>query len=135
MKALCESSSQARRHFTRFDQVEQLVRASEADPARGFMARLLMLCSLPRTNPGNRHQYKRVNGPYTLYMIAGGGNQLSRGVALSGQKSLPDGPRALRVSFPPFGYPIASGACESVFHKSPVIRGVFQDETPRHSYS
>ena len=29
MKALCESSSQARRHFTRFDQVEQLVRAKQ----------------------------------------------------------------------------------------------------------
>ena len=72
MKALCEASLQARRHFTRFDQVEQLVRASEADPARGFMARLLMLYSLPRTNPGNRHQYKRVNGPYTLIMTAVG---------------------------------------------------------------
>ena len=35
------------------------------------MARLLVLCSLPRTNPGNRHQYKRQNGPYTLYMFAG----------------------------------------------------------------
>ncbi len=38
----------------------------------GFMARMMMaLCSLPRTNPGNRHQYKRQNGPYTLYMFAG----------------------------------------------------------------
>ena len=32
------------------------------------MARLLALCSLPRTNPGNRLQYVRRNGPYTLYM-------------------------------------------------------------------
>ena len=30
------------------------------------MARLMALCSLPRTNPGNRHQYKRGNGPYKL---------------------------------------------------------------------
>ena len=30
------------------------------------MARLLALCSLPRTNPGNRLQYIRRNGPYTL---------------------------------------------------------------------
>ena len=51
MKALREYSPQARHHFTRFDQVEQLVRASEADPDTGFMARLLALCSLPRTNP------------------------------------------------------------------------------------
>ena len=48
--ALCEASPQARRHFTRFDQVEQLVRASEADPDLGFMGRLMALCSLPRTN-------------------------------------------------------------------------------------
>ena len=53
------------------DQVNQLVGASEADPETGFMARMLVLCSLPRTNPGNQHQYKRVNGPYRLYMQAG----------------------------------------------------------------
>ena len=51
------------------DQVNQLVSASEADPDPGFMARLMVLCSLPRTNPGHRKEYKRVNGPYTLYMI------------------------------------------------------------------
>ena len=43
------------------------------------MARTMALCSLPRSNPGNRLQYKRVNGPYTLYMIAGGGNKLPFG--------------------------------------------------------
>ena len=36
--------------------MNQLVSASEADPDRGFMARLMALCSLPRTNPGNRLQ-------------------------------------------------------------------------------
>ena len=72
MKALCESSPQARGHFTRFDQVDQLVRASEAAPDTGFMARLMMLCSLPRTNPGRQLQYKRVNGPYTLILTAVG---------------------------------------------------------------
>ena len=72
VKALRESSPQARHHFTRFDQVDQLVRASEADPDTGFMARLMMLCSLPRTNPGRQLQYKRVNGPYTLIMTAVG---------------------------------------------------------------
>ena len=72
MKALCESTPQARHHFTRFDQVEQLVRASLADPDTGFMARLMMLCSLPRTNPGTQLQYKRVNGPYTLIVTAVG---------------------------------------------------------------
>ena len=53
---------QARHHFTRFDQVDQLVGASEADADLGFMARMMALCSLPRTNPGNRKEYKRVNG-------------------------------------------------------------------------
>ena len=62
VKAIREASPQARHHFTRFDQVNQLVSASEADADLGFMARLLTLCSLPRTNPGNRLQYKRVNG-------------------------------------------------------------------------
>ena len=69
--ALRDASPQARRHFTQADQVNQLVSAREADPDRGFMARTMALCSLPRTNPGNRHQYKRQNGPYTLYMFAG----------------------------------------------------------------
>ena len=40
----------------------------------------MALCSLPRTNPGNRHQYKRVNGPYKLIMIGhGGDNKLPYG--------------------------------------------------------
>ena len=72
VKAVREASPQALHHFTRFDQVDQLVSASEADPDLGFMARLLALCSLPRTNPGNRDRYVRKNGPYMLVMIAGG---------------------------------------------------------------
>ena len=72
VKAIAKSSPQARRGFTSFDQVNQLVSASEADPDRGFMARLLALCSLPRTNPGNRLQYKRVNGPFKLIMSVTG---------------------------------------------------------------
>ena len=72
-------SPQSRHHFTRFDQVNQLVRASEADPDLGFMARLLALCSLPRTNPGNRLQYVRRNGPYKLGMTAGLDNKLPFG--------------------------------------------------------
>ena len=79
VKALAKSSPQARRGFTLADQVHQLVSASEADPERGFMARTMALCSLPRTNPGNRLQYKRQNGPFTLYMVAGGGNKLPFG--------------------------------------------------------
>ena len=77
--ALRDASPQSMHHFTRFDQVDQLVGASEADAALGFMARLLALCSLPRTNPGNWKEYKRVNGPYTLYMNAVGGSKLPFG--------------------------------------------------------
>ena len=54
--AIRDTSPQARHHFTLVDQVNQLVSANEADPDRGFMARMMALCSLPRTNPGNRLQ-------------------------------------------------------------------------------
>ena len=64
VQALREASPQARHHFTQADQVNQLVSASEAAPALGFMARTMALCSLPRTNPGDRKEYKRGNGPY-----------------------------------------------------------------------
>ena len=79
VQAIRDASPQALHHFTQADQVHQLVGASEADPDRGFMARLMALCSLPRANPGNRLQYKRVNGPYKLVMIAGADNNLPYG--------------------------------------------------------
>ena len=52
VKAIREATPQARHHFTQADQVNQLVSASEADADLGFMARMMALCSLPRTNPG-----------------------------------------------------------------------------------
>ena len=79
VKTTREASPQARHHFTQADQVDQLVGASETDSDLGFMARLMALCSLPRTNLGNRLQYKRVNGPYKLVMIAGADNKLPYG--------------------------------------------------------
>ena len=77
--AIRDASSQALHHYSRFDQVNQLVGASEAAPALGFMARTMALCSLPRTNPGNRLQYKRVNGPFKLIMTATGDHKLPFG--------------------------------------------------------
>ena len=77
--ALSLVTPHARHHFTLFDQVDRLVGASEADLEMGFMCRLLALCSLPRTNPGNRKEYQRINGPYTLVMIAGAKNKLPFG--------------------------------------------------------
>ena len=79
VQAIRKTPPPARQGFTVADQVNQLVGASEADPDLGFMARMMALCSLPRTNPGNRHQYKRVNGPYKLGMIAGLDNKLPYG--------------------------------------------------------
>ena len=67
------------RTFTLADQVNRLVSASEAPPDRGFLGRTMALCSLPRSNPGNQLQYKRVNGPFTLGMIAGLNNKLPFG--------------------------------------------------------
>ena len=72
-------SPPTQRHFTLADQVHQLVSASEADPDRGFMARMMALCSLPRSNPGNRKEYVRRNGPYTLVMTSGFNNKLPFG--------------------------------------------------------
>jgi len=66
-------------HWTLARQVNPLVTARESEPDLGFMARLMALCSLPRTNPGRRLQYKRVNGPYTLGMTAGIDNRLPYG--------------------------------------------------------
>ena len=79
VQAIRDATPQALHHFTRADQVNQLVSASEADPDLGFMARLMALCSLPRTNPGNRLLYKRQNGPYKLIMISGGNTKLPYG--------------------------------------------------------
>ena len=79
VKAIREATPQSLHHFTLSDQVNQLVGASEADPDRGFMARMMVLCSLPRTNPGNRLQHKRVNGPYSLIMTAVGKTKLPFG--------------------------------------------------------
>ena len=79
VKARRDTTPQALHHYTQANQVNQLVSASEADPDLGFMARLMALCSLPRTNPGNRLQYKRQNGPFKLIMIAGGDNKLPFG--------------------------------------------------------
>ena len=65
-------SAQTRHHFTTLRQVNQLIEASEAEPDLGFLARLLVLCSLPRTNPRDREKYIRRNGPYKLILRAGG---------------------------------------------------------------
>ena len=71
---------QGKHHFTRTKQVDALMGIGEdPTPDLGFMGRLLTLCSLPRTDPGNRLQYKRQNGPYKLIMIAGGDNKLPFG--------------------------------------------------------
>lgn len=71
---------QAQHHFTRVKQIDALAGIGEdSNSEMGFMARLLTLCSLPRTDPGNRLQYKRQNGPYKLVMIAGGDNKLPFG--------------------------------------------------------
>ncbi len=79
VKVIREATPQALHHFTLSDQVNQLVSASEADPDLGFMARTMALCSLPRTNPGNRKEYVRRNGPYTLVMTSGFDNKLPYG--------------------------------------------------------
>ena len=48
-----DSTPQERYHFRMLDQVNALVGARDAEPDVGFMVRLMMLCSLPRSNPGS----------------------------------------------------------------------------------
>ena len=77
--ALSQVTPQARYHYTRFDQVNQLVGAGESDSEIGYMGRLLALCNLPRTSLGDRKEYIRSNGPYELSIIAGSRNKLPYG--------------------------------------------------------
>ena len=79
VQALRKTTPPERRSFTLADQVNRLVEASEADPDRGFLARTMALCSLPRSNPGNQTQYVRQNGPYTLVMSVVGLHKLPFG--------------------------------------------------------
>ena len=68
--AIRDDSPQARHCFTQADQVNLLVSAREADPDRGFMARTMALCSLPRSNPGNRKRIQARQRPlYALYAV------------------------------------------------------------------
>ena len=76
---LHQASPQPTFHFTRLHQLDRLIDSSEDAPDMGFMARLLALCSLPRTNPRNRLQYVRRNGPYTLTITATGPYKLPFG--------------------------------------------------------
>ena len=63
---------QAVYHFTRKDQVNALVDARNSEPEIGFMMRLLALCTLPRTDPGECDRYVKTNGFWSLVMVASG---------------------------------------------------------------
>ena len=72
------------------------------------MRRLLALCTLPRTNPGDRFQYVRANGPWRLTLATTGEAKLpymgtcrgccSRGSAR--KRSAESGPRNTRAEHP-----------------------------------
>ena len=72
-------TTDGRRPSWMFKQVARLVAANEAVPDLAYLHRILALCSLPRTNPGNTKEFKRVNGPITLGMVAGLDNKLPYG--------------------------------------------------------
>ena len=69
-RPVCEP--RAVHHFTRRDQVNALVDARDSEPEIGFIMRLLALCTLPRTDPGDCDRYVKTNGPWTLVMVASG---------------------------------------------------------------
>ena len=73
-------SPQAIHHWHSGDQVDALVEAGLGEPALGFMSALLATCSLPRTDPGDAHQYVRHNGPFRLYLSRNGEELLPFGI-------------------------------------------------------
>ena len=77
--ALSLVTPQARHHFNRLDQIDRLIHAANTEGDIAYLARLLALCSLPRTNPGQRKEYVRKNGPFTLALTAGFDNKLPFG--------------------------------------------------------
>ena len=72
-------TTDGRRPSWMFKQVDRLVAASEAEAELAYLHRLMALCSLPRTDPGDVKEFSRVNGPYTLGMVAGLHNKLPYG--------------------------------------------------------
>ena len=72
-------TTDGRRPSWMFKQVDRLVAASEAEAELAYLHRLMALCSLPRTDPGDVKEFSRVNGPYTLGMVAGLHNNLPYG--------------------------------------------------------
>ena len=94
---LTRIGSQARYHSNRLDQIDRLIHAAEADKDIAYLARLLALCSLPRTNPGNRTEYVRRNGPRWRSPRASTTNSpsaTSRGCCWPGCVPKRSGPRA-----------------------------------------
>ena len=70
VKAIREASPQARRGFTRFDQVNQLVSASEADPDLGASWRGCWRCAAcPAPIPATVSNTSASTAPSSSYMI------------------------------------------------------------------
>ena len=67
------------RHFTAARPGDAACRRARRGPGSGLHGAAARALLAPRTNPKNRHEFKRINGPYTLYMVAGGGNKLPYG--------------------------------------------------------
>ena len=62
-----QPTPQSRHHFT------------QADPIGASWRERWRCAHCPAPNPGNRHQYKRANGPFQLVMVAGADNKLPYG--------------------------------------------------------
>ena len=82
-KKALQKSPQARHHFTQADQVNQLVSANEADPDLGFHGAADGALLIAPDQPGNRLQYKRVNGPFKLVMYSSGETKLPMATCLA----------------------------------------------------
>ena len=70
--AIREESPQARHHFTRAYSSEPTCWSQRSGPRSRHSWRMMALCSLPAPTPAIGFSTSAVNGPYTLYMTAGG---------------------------------------------------------------
>ena len=83
VQAIRKTPPPAQRAFTRFDQVNQLVRPAKRTSILVSWAAQWRSAPCREATPGNRLQYKRVNGPFTLYMNVVGDNKLPYGNLLA----------------------------------------------------
>jgi len=74
---ISDKSPQARYHYTISDQLDGLVEIRGSDPWLAYTNRVLVVCALPRRDPGDKYHYHRKAGKAALSITS-----MQHGVAL-----------------------------------------------------